>query len=94
MEEMSTSVEQNSANALKTDKIAKITVDDIKNLSKEAELSLQYIREISQKITIVNDIAFQTNLLALNAAVEAARAGEQWRGFQWLHQKCADWQKK
>ena len=81
MEEMSSSVEQNSANALKTDKIAQITVDDIKNLSTEAQLSLQYIREISQKISIVNDIAFQTNLLALNAAVEAAREGEHGKGF-------------
>jgi methyl-accepting chemotaxis protein len=81
MQEMSSSVEQNSSNALKTDKIAQITVEDIKRLSSEAELSLQYIREISQKITIVNDIAFQTNLLALNAAVEAARAGDQGKGF-------------
>jgi methyl-accepting chemotaxis protein len=32
---------------------------------------LRYIKEISQKISIVNDIAFQTNILALNAAVEA-----------------------
>jgi methyl-accepting chemotaxis protein len=42
---------------------------------------MEAMKDIAQKISIIDEIAFQTNILALNAAVEAARAGEQGKGF-------------
>jgi methyl-accepting chemotaxis protein len=39
------------------------------------------MKEVAEKIGIIEEIARKTDLLALNAAVEAARAGEHGKGF-------------
>jgi len=80
-EQLSANTQQNTDNAQETEKIAIHASAEItkgSNAVKETSLAMQ---TISEKISIISEIAFQTNILALNAAVEAARAGEHGKGF-------------
>lgn len=81
IEEMAANIQQNKENARQTEGFAIKAEADIFQGSEKVLKTVDAIREISGKISIIGDIAFQTNILALNAAVEAARAGEHGRGF-------------
>jgi methyl-accepting chemotaxis protein len=81
MEEMASNIQQNAENARQTEIISENALQGIRVTGESSGKSLDSVRSITDKIGVVNDIAFQTNILALNAAVEAARAGEHGRGF-------------
>lgn len=81
MEEIAANIQQNSDNSRHTEQVAKESGKGISEVAQKAREAVEASRSISERITIINDIAFQTNLLALNAAVEAARAGEHGKGF-------------
>jgi methyl-accepting chemotaxis protein len=88
MEEVSATVKTNAQNAQQAnaltnstrgvaDRGGKVVAEAVTAMSRIEESS----RQISDIITVIDEIARQTNLLALNAAVEAARAGDAGRGF-------------
>jgi len=81
IEEMGSNIHSNSENAEQTEKISNQTLIGVKNGSKSANQTLKSISEITEKISIINEISRQTNILSINAAIEAARAGQYGKGF-------------
>ncbi|WP_404831060.1 methyl-accepting chemotaxis protein [Endozoicomonas euniceicola] len=55
--------------------------DQIEDTSRRIKRLGESSREISDIISLINDIADQTNILSLNAAIQASMAGEAGRGF-------------
>ncbi|PSU47523.1 hypothetical protein C9J12_14750 [Photobacterium frigidiphilum] len=80
-EQIAASVQQNAENAKITDDRATKAASQAKEGGSAVTETVTAMKEIAQKISIIEDIAYQTNLLALNAAIEAARAGEHGKGF-------------
>jgi methyl-accepting chemotaxis protein len=88
MEEITSTVEQNTQNAAQGNQLTQSAALNAQRGGDVVERVVATMKDISESsykiteiITTVEGIAFQTNILALNAAVEAARAGEQGRGF-------------
>lgn len=81
LEQANASVTQNTENAKLTDSMASKAATDAVEGGEAVKATVAAMKQIAQKISIIDDIAYQTNLLALNAAIEAARAGEHGKGF-------------
>ncbi|MGN7612811.1 HAMP domain-containing methyl-accepting chemotaxis protein [Magnetococcales bacterium HHB-1] len=81
MEEMASNIQNNTDNAATTQQIASKAAKDGREGGKAVDEAVDAMKQIAEKISIIEEIARQTNLLALNAAIEAARAGEHGKGF-------------
>jgi methyl-accepting chemotaxis protein len=81
IEQMTASIAQNTENAKVTDGMASKASTQALDGGESVRATVHAMKQIAQKISIIDDIAYQTNLLALNAAIEAARAGEHGKGF-------------
>jgi methyl-accepting chemotaxis protein len=81
LQHIASAVQQNSEHARVTDDMASNASREAMEGGTAVGKTVDAMRAIAQKISIIDDIAYQTNLLALNAAIEAARAGEHGRGF-------------
>ena len=81
MEQMLTNILSNTAQAKITNKMTEKSSKDINRSSSVIMQTVELVKQISQKTSIISEIAFQTNILSLNASIEAARAGKFGKGF-------------
>ena len=78
---MRTAITRNAASSRRMEEMAVGSARDAEAGGEAVSNTVETMRAIADRTSIVEEIAYQTNLLALNAAIEAARAGAHGRGF-------------
>ncbi|WP_437992757.1 methyl-accepting chemotaxis protein [Sorangium sp. So ce145] len=81
LQQLSGTIAKNAANCKQVEETAHRRTRDAEQSGQAVRETVEAMKAITQRIVIIEEIAYQTNLLALNAAIEAARAGEHGKGF-------------
>ena len=81
LQQMGAAIGSNAETSRNTEKIAMEGAARAEQSGVAVRETVEAMRAIAERISVVEEIAYQTNLLALNAAIEAARAGDQGKGF-------------
>ena len=81
IEQLSSNIQQNTDNAQQSNVMTKQVSQESQTGSEAVNETVSAMKDIAEKISVIEDIARSTNMLALNAAIEAARAGEAGKGF-------------
>ena len=81
VEELSSNIQQNTDNAQQSNVMTKQVSQESLVGSEAVNETVAAMKDIADKISVIEEIARSTNMLALNAAIEAARAGDAGKGF-------------
>lgn len=81
MEEMAINIRQNADNAAQMEMLAMKSAEDTLKSEQAVADTVNAMREIVKRTSIIEDIARQTRLLSLNATIEASHAEEYGKGF-------------
>lgn len=81
MEEITSMIKQNAVNARETADTSDTAIKKGEEGAKIVLEAVDVMKQIGEKINIIESISQQTNILALNASIEAARAGSAGKGF-------------
>ncbi|HEX8848823.1 MAG TPA: HAMP domain-containing methyl-accepting chemotaxis protein [Gemmatimonadaceae bacterium] len=81
LERVNTLVSRNAKHGEEMKRIAELGSRSIEESSGAMRETTAMMRDILERIAIMDEIANETNVLSLNALIEAARAGDHGRGF-------------
>jgi methyl-accepting chemotaxis protein len=91
LEEMSASITQNADSSRRTERMAAEGAASAAESGKSVGETVEAMKTIAEKVSVIEEIAYQTNLLALNAATRRPAPGRRGRGSRWSRPRSASW---